>query len=100
MGVHFTTGYETQAIDSKKSVHFSNADDTIPHTTSIHVLNTISHISDQLDTKLQLLSIYKSELGEHPFPRSLDTVRALALVRGAQMGAQAAEAFQILRHFE
>ncbi len=49
MGIHFTTGYETQAINNKKNVHFSNADDTIPRTTSIHVLNTISHISDQLD---------------------------------------------------
>ena len=55
MGIHFTTGYETQAINNKKNGLFSNADDTIPHTTSIHVLNTISHISDQLDIDVKQL---------------------------------------------
>lgn len=62
--------------------------------------NLFVDISEQLDSKLKLLSIYESELGEHPFPRSLDAVRAVALLRGSQMGVQAAEAFQILRQFE
>lgn len=57
-------------------------------------------ITDHLDNKLKLLSIYKSELGEHPFPRSLESVKAQAIVRGAQRGSHAAEAFQILRQFE
>ena len=61
--------------------------------------NLFVNISEQLDFKLNLLSIYKSELGEHPFPRSLDSIRALALLRGAQMGTNAAEAFQLLRDF-
>ena len=62
--------------------------------------NLFVNISEQLDLKLKLLSFYKSELGEHPFPRSLESVRALALLRGSQMGARAAETFQILREFE
>jgi LmbE family N-acetylglucosaminyl deacetylase len=62
--------------------------------------NLFVDISDQLDNKLKLLSIYKSELGSHPFPRSIESVRSLALLRGSQMGTQAAEAFQILRQFE
>ena len=62
--------------------------------------NLFVNISDHLDLKLTLLQTYHSELGEHPFPRSLDAVRALALLRGSQMGVQAAEAFQILREFE
>ena len=62
--------------------------------------NLFVNISDQLDLKLKLLETYHSELGEHPFPRSHDAVRALALLRGSQMGVQAAEAFQILREFE
>ena len=40
---------------------------------------------------MKLLSIYKSELSQHPFPRSLESVRSLANLRGAQMGVQAAE---------
>ncbi|WP_115131490.1 PIG-L deacetylase family protein [Synechococcus sp. N26] len=62
--------------------------------------NLYVDISDQLDTKLKLLNIYKSELGAHPFPRSLESVRSLSVLRGSQMGVFAAEAFQILRQFE
>jgi LmbE family N-acetylglucosaminyl deacetylase len=62
--------------------------------------NLFVNISDQINLKLAILKIYQSELGEHPFPRSLDAVQALALLRGSQMGVKAAEAFQILREFE
>ncbi len=62
--------------------------------------NLFVNISEQLEAKLSLLKIYQSELGGHPFPRSLEAVRALSLLRGSQMGAQSAEAFQVLREFE
>jgi LmbE family N-acetylglucosaminyl deacetylase len=62
--------------------------------------NLLIDISDYLGPKLDLLSTYKSEIGDHPFPRSLNTVKSLALLRGAQMGTKAAEAFQILHSFE
>lgn len=62
--------------------------------------NFFVNISDHIDLKLMLLKNYQSELGELPFPRSLDAVRALALLRGSQMGVKAAEAFQLLREFE
>ena len=62
--------------------------------------NLFIDISKYLEKKLELLSIYKSELGEHPFPRSLESVAAQALLRGSQRGTNAAEAFQILRQFE
>lgn len=62
--------------------------------------NLFVNISEQLEAKLSLLKIYQSEIGDHPFPRSLEAVRALSLLRGSQMGARAAEAFQVLREFE
>ena len=62
--------------------------------------NLFVDISNQLESKLQLLSLYKSELGELPFPRSIESVRSLAVLRGCQMGTNFAEAFQILREFE
>lgn len=62
--------------------------------------NLFVNISEQLEEKISLLEIYRSELGEHPFPRSLEAVKSLALLRGSQMGAKAAEAFQVLREFE
>ena len=50
-----------------------------------------------LEGKLQAMEIYASELGAFPFPRSLEAIRALATVRGAASGFNAAEAFQLLR---
>jgi hypothetical protein len=54
-------------------------------------------ISDWIDAKVRMLDHYSDEMGEHPFPRSVDHVRALALHRGAQAGCTAAEAFMLLR---
>ena len=59
--------------------------------------NVFVDISDHLERKLELLGIYGSELAPHPFPRSLEAIRALAVVRGAASGFAAAEAFQLLR---
>ena len=57
-------------------------------------------ISEFLDLKLKLLGIYKSEIGNHPFPRSFDSLRSLALLRGSQIGVKYAEAFQVLKESE
>lgn len=62
--------------------------------------NLFVDITDQIGLKLELLQIYQSELGQHPFPRSIEAVNSQCLLRGAQSGVMAAEAFQILRSFE
>jgi len=54
-------------------------------------------ISSYLNEKLKLMSIYESELGEHPFPRSFRNIEALSVFRGASVGVHHAEAFQILK---
>jgi LmbE family N-acetylglucosaminyl deacetylase len=59
--------------------------------------NVFVDIEPYLERKLQGLSIYGSELGNAPFPRSLEAVRALAVLRGAASGYLAAEAFELLR---
>lgn len=59
--------------------------------------NLFIDIEPFLDAKLELLNIYKSELGEFPFPRSHDSLRALATLRGSASGYKAAEAFELLR---
>ena len=60
--------------------------------------NLFVDITDYLHKKMNLLSIYESEMGDHPFPRSLDAVSSQALLRGAQRGVHSAEAFQLLRN--
>lgn len=57
-------------------------------------------ISAFLGKKLEILKIYDSELGKHPFPRSLENVTALATSRGAVAGTTYAEAFMMLREIE
>ena len=46
---------------------------------------------------MQICSIYESEMGEFPFPRSTEAAKALAKVRGAACGKKYAEAFQLLK---
>lgn len=50
-------------------------------------------VTETLQTKLDALAEYTTELHEFPHPRSLDGVRMLARVRGAAVGVMAAEAF-------
>ena len=54
-------------------------------------------ISGQLEEKLRIMAIYRSELEAFPFPRSIEGIRALAMVRGVAMGAHAAESFMVLK---
>ncbi len=49
------------------------------------------------DEKLNLMNIYKSEIGEHPFPRSMRNIEALSVFRWASVGVEYAEAFQVLK---
>ncbi len=59
--------------------------------------NRFVDISAQLDRKRLALECYAEEM--HPFPhtRSWKAVEALARWRGASVGFEAAEAYQILR---
>ena len=54
-------------------------------------------ITDYLDDKLDALDCYSSEMRPWPHPRSFKGVRALAEWRGATVGVDAAEAFEVYR---
>ncbi len=59
--------------------------------------NLFIDISENLERKIQIMSLYKSEMGTFPFPRSEEAIRALAVHRGAEAGCAAAEAFMLLK---
>lgn len=61
------------------------------------VPNMFVDISDQFLRKMDILQIYKSELGIHPYPRSKECVTALATLRGATAGCKYAESFILLK---
>jgi LmbE family N-acetylglucosaminyl deacetylase len=59
--------------------------------------NVYVDISRFLDQKLKIMQVYQSEIGEFPFPRSMETIRALASIRGSSGGFAASEAFMLLK---
>ena len=59
--------------------------------------NVFVDIENFFNKKLRAMDIYTSEVGKFPFPRSHKAIRALATLRGAASGFEAAEAFELLR---
>jgi LmbE family N-acetylglucosaminyl deacetylase len=59
--------------------------------------NLYEDISGYLDEKISIMSKFDGEMGEFPFPRSEECLRALATLRGAQANCRAAESFMILK---
>jgi len=66
----------------------------------IFIPNYFVDISKYLEKKLEIMRIYESELGEHPFPRSERNIEALAVFRGASVGVEYAEAFQLIKYID
>jgi len=59
--------------------------------------NLFIDISKYINKKIEIMQLYKSEIGVHPFPRSDDSIWSLAQYRGATAGVKAAEAFLIIK---
>lgn len=59
--------------------------------------NFFIDITKYMDRKIDALRIYDTELGEPPFPRSIENVKALATLRGSTAGVKYAEAFRMIK---
>lgn len=59
--------------------------------------NMFVNITEYFERKLEILRTYQSELHPHPFPRSEESIKALALLRGAASGCNYAESFMMLK---
>ncbi|AHF01588.1 GlcNAc-PI de-N-acetylase [Thiomicrospira aerophila AL3] len=64
------------------------------------VPNVFVDITDFFAKKLEIMQVYKSEIGAHPFPRSLRNLEALATLRGATAGCEYAESFMLLKEIQ
>lgn len=62
--------------------------------------NYFVDISEYIEDKIAALKIYDTELGKAPFPRNIEAVRALALLRGGMSGSHYAEAFKIIKEID
>lgn len=61
------------------------------------VPNVFVDISQFFEKKIEIMKLFKSEIDEHPFPRSERNLRALATLRGATCGSEYAESFMLLK---
>lgn len=59
--------------------------------------NLYEDVSEYMDQKIDVMRLFKGEMGTFPFPRSEECLRALATLRGAQANVTAAEAFMVLK---
>lgn len=59
--------------------------------------NVFVNITEFMDKKLDIMKVFESEIAEHPFPRSLKNLKALATLRGATAGCEYAESFMLLK---
>lgn len=64
---------------------------------NVFVPNVYSDITDFIEEKLNIMKIYKSEIGEPPFPRSIENIKALARFRGSTVNKEYAESFMLVK---
>lgn len=60
--------------------------------------NYFVDITDFMEQKIEAAKIYDTELGETPFPRSVENIKALATIRGAAAGVKYAESFRLIKY--
>ena len=71
-----------------------------PGITPAFVPNVFIDISATLETKLAAFGLFESQVKPFPDERSIEAIRALAVMRGASMHRQAAEAFMLVRQID
>lgn len=80
------------------SYEILSSTDAMPaHPALAFVPNVFNEVTEFLEKKIEIMSLYRSELQPFPLPRSSESIRALARYRGATIGAEFAEAFMLVR---
>ena len=69
----------------------------VPSNSDIFIPTCFVNISDVFSYKLEAMKCYKSQLRDFPNPRSLESIEALANLRGSTVGFTHAEAFMTIR---
>jgi LmbE family N-acetylglucosaminyl deacetylase len=62
--------------------------------------NTWVNISKFLERKLEIMKVYRSEIGNHPFPRSVKGIESLATIRGLAANQAYSESFICLKDIQ
>jgi LmbE family N-acetylglucosaminyl deacetylase len=86
-GVRRVLAYET----------LSSTEWSIPSADTAFQPTSFVDIEATIETKLEALREYETELGDHPHPRTVENVRSNARLWGAKAGLEFAEPFVVLR---
>lgn len=78
----------------------SSTDAAPPTSAGAFVPNVFHDITPYIDQKLAVMALYRSEAQPYPLPRDPSSLRALARVRGATIGVEYAEAFNVVREID
>lgn len=62
--------------------------------------NVFVDVSEFMEKKIEILSLFKSEISKHPFPRSIKSIKALATLRGSTSNCEYAESFMLLKEIQ
>ncbi len=69
----------------------------VPNVTNEFIPTSYNDISDYLDKKVTAMQLFTTQIAEYPNPRSVEAIRALAMLRGTTVNVNAAEAFSLIR---
>lgn len=75
----------------------SSTDAMPPNPSRSFVPNVFVDVTPYLEPKLEIMSLYETEVQPFPLPRANESIKALARYRGATIGAEFAEAFMLMR---
>ena len=70
----------------------------IPNNDRSFIPDTWIDISTYIDTKVEAMRCYESQIKLFPNPRSEDAIRAMAMYRGSTVSLRYAEAFMLIRN--
>lgn len=79
------------------SYETASSTDAAPPGFTTFIPTVFTDISEFIDRKLEIMSVYETEIQPYPLPRALDSLRTLARYRGATIGIEYAEAFMLVR---
>jgi LmbE family N-acetylglucosaminyl deacetylase len=95
--------FNMAALGVKRLLSFetlSSTDAAPPRVRDAFIPAVFSDISPYMDRKLDIMACYASEIQPEPLPRSPSGIRAAARARGAAVGVEYAEAFQLVRELD
>jgi LmbE family N-acetylglucosaminyl deacetylase len=77
-----------------------STDAMAPNQSGIFAPNVFVEVTEFIERKLEIMSLYETEIHEYPLPRSVESIRALARYRGSTIGCPYAEAFTLVREVQ